>query len=333
MATDIQFEFRPVELASFLRYEEIMQACFGRRPDAAYYPWKYRENPAGELIAFEAIHEGRVAGFYGVIPWYFDVKGERQTFYQSMDTMTHPDYQRRGLFVRLANLTYEELARRMPDHVIVGIPGATSYPGFVQKLGWLSPFRFKYLFTWRYQFEAMNLLRGPRRLEIHALTESDGALQSYFGRREGCSDFITPALSAGFLKWRVFDNPNLQYTTLALHESGKMIGFAVYRRSEAGRAFVELIDYVSDHYWDGRYLPELIRHIFAETRAAFVFTWEPTRSRIAAAYRRAGLLQNPFGKGPFSYVVPFIVRSPHLTCHGLDLNQRASYDLQPLMQD
>jgi hypothetical protein len=88
----IQFEFRRAELTNFARYRDIMQACFGRRPDDEYFRWKYLQNPAGPLVAFEAVYEGEIAAFYGVIPWCFTVRGQHVPFYQSMDTMTHPRY-------------------------------------------------------------------------------------------------------------------------------------------------------------------------------------------------------------------------------------------------
>ena len=60
---ELVFDYRLVELTDLLRFQDIMQACFAKRPDEAYFRWKYLENPAGPLIAYEARHEGRIAGF------------------------------------------------------------------------------------------------------------------------------------------------------------------------------------------------------------------------------------------------------------------------------
>src|ERR1700744_6776893 len=79
---------------------EIYQRCFGTKPSLHYFKWKYMENPAGKAVAFVALHNGTIAGFYGVIPEYYRINGQVQTIYQSMDTMTHPDYRRMGLFAK-----------------------------------------------------------------------------------------------------------------------------------------------------------------------------------------------------------------------------------------
>jgi len=54
---------------------------------------------------------------------------------QSMDTMTHPDYQGRGIFTTLAKACYKIAAAR-GFQVLYGFPNALSYPGFVRRLDW-----------------------------------------------------------------------------------------------------------------------------------------------------------------------------------------------------
>ena len=72
--------------------------------------------------------------YYGVIPCFLWCGGEVILAAQSADTMTHPDYRNRGLFVELANLTYE-LCRAEGINIIFGFPNQNSLPGLVNKLG------------------------------------------------------------------------------------------------------------------------------------------------------------------------------------------------------
>jgi hypothetical protein len=90
---------------------------------------------------------GRPAAFYGVIPVLALINNKPVVIAQSADTLTHPDHQRKGLFVRLAQMTYE-LAKAEGINFIFGFPNENSYPGFVNKLNWghpcnLQKFEFK----------------------------------------------------------------------------------------------------------------------------------------------------------------------------------------------
>jgi len=74
-------------------------------------------------------------GFYTVWPARVRLGREVILAGQSMDTMTHPDYQGRGIFVRLAQACYD-LATSRGYEIIYGFPNALSYPGFVHRLNW-----------------------------------------------------------------------------------------------------------------------------------------------------------------------------------------------------
>lgn len=45
-----------VETTNLSRFTEIFHLCFGYRVDEKYFTWKYLENPAGNLIAFETVN-------------------------------------------------------------------------------------------------------------------------------------------------------------------------------------------------------------------------------------------------------------------------------------
>ena len=73
--------------------------------------------------------------FYGVIPALAKINNRPLVIAQSADTITHPDHQRKGLFVRLAKKTYE-LAADEGIQFLFGVPNMLSYPGFMKKLEW-----------------------------------------------------------------------------------------------------------------------------------------------------------------------------------------------------
>lgn len=327
MTTGSEFEIRPAEPTEAC-YREIMSACFGRAPDERYFEWKYSENPAGKVVGFEAISGDQIAGFYGVIPWYLNVGNKTLRVFQSMDTMTHPSFQRRGLFLKLAQATYSALESQNGDCVIIGVPGSTSYPGFVHKLGWTHVFDAQYIFKPRIFGR-----KGPGvGSAVRALNGMDPALRRYLANRSSVADHFRVSLDPAFLDWRVFKNPLASYETLLVESGSQPLGVSVVRQQGPGRVFLELLDAISPDAW-GEVIEAVTAHLFQTRDVSVVFTWRPADERRAAAFSRAFFVRNPFRRGPFSYRVPFIVRSALSTLEGLPLRDAKSFDLQPLVQD
>ncbi len=89
------------------------------------------------VIGFIAIHKltKSPAAYYGVFPFKAIVNGEIIQAAQSGDTMTHSEHTRKGLFVKLALLTYEACQKK-DVKLLIGQPNENSYHGLVNKLGW-----------------------------------------------------------------------------------------------------------------------------------------------------------------------------------------------------
>lgn len=117
-------------------YAGLFAACF---PEAGhlhgdYLRWLYRDNPAGAVVGVDAWDGERLAAHYACIPAAAQVDGRERRVLLSLNTATHPDYQGRGLFTRLAEATYDAGARA--GHALVyGVANANSTPGFLRKLG------------------------------------------------------------------------------------------------------------------------------------------------------------------------------------------------------
>lgn len=134
----MDLEFRPsgTDASLLAAYEALFSACF---PDAGhlrgdYLRWLYRDNPAGVVVGTDAWDGARLAAHYACVPAAASVGGRDCTVLLSLNTATHPDYQGRGLFTRLAEATYEAGAR--DGHALVyGVANANSTPGFLRKLG------------------------------------------------------------------------------------------------------------------------------------------------------------------------------------------------------
>ena len=118
------------------RYEELFSACFP--PSSKFSPeslnWLYKENPDGHVVGFDAVEGGELAGHYVCIPSQAKIAGTTVKTLLSLNTATHPKFQGKGLFTKLAEMTYQAAGAKGVEGVY-GIGNANSTPGFVRKLG------------------------------------------------------------------------------------------------------------------------------------------------------------------------------------------------------
>lgn len=333
MADQINFDFKLVTPDNFERFSEMANICLGLQADSAYFRWKYLDNPAGQVIAYEAQHKGEVAGFYGVIPEFYLINGEKVKIYQSMDTMTHPKYQKRGLFTKLANLTYDHIADREGGINLVGIPGSNSLHGFVAKLAWKDIHYFNYIFAQRGWFATRSLLQKRDGLTLASVIEGGPALERYFKERESSPKPISNLMSSDFFCWRVLQNPHKGFKVIEARDDKTVVGLCVYTfEPEEKRSLVHLLDFSRQSYFK-KYTATVLAHLFAETGSQFVYTWQPLNQTIYSAYKSCGFIRNPLRRGPFSYRIPFIVREQGKSASSADWFDANNFDLQPLMQD
>lgn len=114
----------------------LFAACF---PEATifnqeYLRWLYIDNPAGEVVGFDAWDNTTLAATYVCIPCWVMRKGAKVKMLLSLNTATHENYRGQGLFTRLANATYEE-AKAAGISAVYGVANANSIGGFTRKLG------------------------------------------------------------------------------------------------------------------------------------------------------------------------------------------------------
>lgn len=86
------------------------------------------------FIAYHSL-TNEAAAFYGVFPCLIKYKDQIFLTAQSGDTMTDPTHQGKGLFIKLAMMTYDYV-KNNGVKFIFGFPNQNSYPGFIKKLNW-----------------------------------------------------------------------------------------------------------------------------------------------------------------------------------------------------
>jgi GNAT superfamily N-acetyltransferase len=130
--------FAPIrtDAAALAQYGALFTACFPMTDKFTprYLEWLYVANPDGRAVGYDAWDGERLAAHYVCIPARAWVEGRDVPVLLSLNTATHPDYQGKGLFTKLAAMTFEAGAAQGFDGVY-GVANANSTPGFVRKLG------------------------------------------------------------------------------------------------------------------------------------------------------------------------------------------------------
>ena len=231
----------------------------------AHWRWKFRENPLGPSRFFVADHDGRVVGHYGTINQRFLVDGVPVSSALVVDVLTHPEYQRQGMFTKLGAYALGRCASDQRIQFTTGFPIRPAViPGHM-KVGWTGRFRVG---TWVQLLSAKPVLKSKSKLlgTFPAAASVAGylatpPLRAYsrallLGRRrvrveqlrtideQRLGDFLArlhaelPPLSSiqvrtpELLRWRYDSNPSAQYRYhVALDEHDQVTGMAVSRRA------------------------------------------------------------------------------------------------------
>lgn len=134
-----EYLVQPFHPGSYPLLKALFRAAFNAPLEKSSFAKKYDTKELGHgVIGFLAVHAATQtpAAFYGVFPVTVLMGGKEVLAAQSGDTMTHPAHQRKGLFVRLAQMTYEE-CRKAGVQLVFGQPNKNSYHGLVNKLHFL----------------------------------------------------------------------------------------------------------------------------------------------------------------------------------------------------
>lgn len=117
------------------RIAYLFERVFGRSISEEWWRWRYLDNPVDRPRIMLAWDGDALAGHYAVSPFRLRIGEEVKLAALSMTTMTDPDYQGQGLFPRLAEALYSEIARD-GFACVVGFPNYRIHVPRIEKLGW-----------------------------------------------------------------------------------------------------------------------------------------------------------------------------------------------------
>jgi hypothetical protein len=325
-----EIENQLVETANLSRFIEIFHLCFGIEVNKSYFDWKYLQNPAGNVIAFETINKNtkEIGAFYGIIPEEYMINGERKTIYQSMDTMTHPNYRNRGLFITLANLTYNYAVEQYKSLHLIGIPGSNSYHGFVKKLAWKNPHDFGYIFQHRLFLKTLNAFK-KKSIHLEEINVFDDEVDTFFFNKKNYKS-IYKIFNKNILNWKITNHPFLKFISYKIKKEEKTIGLIIMQK-ENNNLKIVYVDFLDIEY--RKLLKEAICLVSEILTFKYIYTWEPTESNLKKEFNKCMFFKNPFNKGIFSYKVPLILLYKDKNNTINQWEDANNFELQPIIQD
>ncbi len=189
-----------------------------------YWVWKHINNPFGESMVLVSDNNGQLIGVRAMMRWCMQEGVDAQYCLRAVDTVTHPDYQGRGIF---SILTQKIVARAHDEGIdfIFNTPNSKSLPGYL-KLGWISLGKMTIGIS---LISSMFRSVSSSQLALHDFSCLDNLCKRWNALQETANHLFTPK-SPAYLKWRYIDNPVVKYFVYAT----PTIFLAMYTRKRKG---------------------------------------------------------------------------------------------------
>lgn len=248
-----QLTIRPYQPDAIPALLALTQTTLGNagavRKTATFWQWKHQHNPFGQSFGVYTWDEERqiATGLRVLLRWQFCApNGRIYHAVRAVDTATHPDYQRRGIFSILTRQAIADLTIEGVDF-IYNTPNQKSLPGYL-KMGW------QVVASWPLYIKVLRPLRMLFK-RLHR-TPADGTPKfgDYFGAGimnwmdfiqsygEQLAQFmsrweaqrghagIRTRRTPSYLDWRYGQHPHIQYGVYTEADAtGQLLGFAILR--------------------------------------------------------------------------------------------------------
>ncbi len=246
----LPYSIRPRAEGDLAPILELMRLSLGEssvlQRTGDMWNWKHEISPFGRSHVLLAENdEGKVIGLRAFLRWEFERNGETLRGVRAVDTSTHPEFRRMGLFKNLTLRAVDDVREEGVDFVF-NTPNDQSRPGYL-KMGWQSVGLVE---------PVIKILNYPRFVVGMAKTrllkrEANAPAGTYFAKNEpapvsdlvdhsGLDDLLTADTdiwgsmlhtkrSREYVDWRYAKHPTIDYRTVMLEENGSLEAAAVFR--------------------------------------------------------------------------------------------------------
>lgn len=301
---------RELEEGDVVSVLDLLRASLGEPPllrrTPELFAWKHFDNPFGRSIAVLAEADDRIVGLRAFMRWdLLTMQGSTIRCVRAVDTATHPEYQRRGIFRRLTEEALELAVAKDVD-LVFNTPNEKSGAGYLS-MGWKEVGTIGAMA--RPSPRLMTDRRpGPVTEPERFLVDPQPALPLAVADRTP-RGLRTPRTDA-YLRWRFGSHPSARYFRVDSGDATAVV------RPNVRRERRELV--VADVF--GPRPAAAIRAAARRSRAGYVAAWFSPGSPERVAAVRSGLV-------PVPGVTALTLMAKPLRDLEVDVTSMASWDL------
>jgi GNAT superfamily N-acetyltransferase len=301
-------------------YESVLGCPF----DEAIWKWQFEGALTRPSYIYFAERGDTLVGQYATLPVRMRIRGREAQASLSLDTMTHPEYRRQGIFLALARAVYRD-TRTIGVDLVYGFPNDSSAHGFIADLGFsvlenlvamTRPICIDRVLQEKANipllgtvigkplqgaFNALCLMRSKDpAIRIEYASEFPETVTALFEECARNFENLT-VRDYGYLHWRYDRNPRHSYEILLGYRGRKLAGYCVTGQIERKGLRVGLIvDILSDPS-DRELTASLVTAAIETMKRAKMHIAScllPSKSPYRAVLRRLGFIL-PMRRFPF----------------------------------
>lgn len=301
---------RELEEGDVVPVLDLLRASLGEPPllrrTPELFAWKHFDNPFGRSIAVLAEADDRIVGLRAFMRWdLLTTQGSTIRCVRAVDTATHPEYQRRGIFRRLTEEALE-LAVAKDIDLVFNTPNEKSGAGYLS-MGWTEVGSIGAMARPSRRL-VTDRRPGPVTEPERFLADPKPALPLAVADRAP-RGLRTPRSDA-YLRWRFGSHPSARYFRVDSGDATAVV------RPNVRRERRELV--VADVF--GPRPAAAIRAAARRSRAGYVAAWFSPGSPERAAAVRSGLV-------PVPGLTALTLMAKPLREFDVDVTTMASWDL------
>ena len=303
-----------------------------------YFEWKFEQNPYTiDPLAYVAVDGDKVVAFRGYMVIPVQIDNRDYLCAVLADTVTHPDYQRKGLFSGVTNYSIKEILK--DERYLISLnssSGGKTLKGYT-KLEWV-PFcerEHLFRFTWKGIINKIISISVP---ELQQETSSDEGKYLLSDTCDALSISSMPfkytrlshKRDYNLYKWR-FYNPNATYKfAYSYDQSGELRSYLILFKISDDKW--DLIDF---NTIDSKDLKALFKWTCRHLQPLFILLWTVSKTNIIyQSYSKFGFI-------PLNRILrlfkkfqkpPFLVREFNTLEHKI-MDDPSKWDLYKLVAD
>jgi GNAT superfamily N-acetyltransferase len=256
-----------------------------------YWRWRFTKSPFGKGIIKLLFVGEKLIGHYAVTPMDVQVDGRPAKAIFSLLTMTHPSFQKQGIFTSLAEQVYAK-CQSEGFGFVYGFPNENSYHGFTTKLGWIGFGRMRSLET-NIDAKAKAASTPENTYEIEGF---DDRVNTLWDKVKDAYRVVVPR-TKDYLNWRFAEHPAVKYPKYIVTDGGSEIrGYIILKTyTKVDEAKGHIIDMLCV---DDRNVVRSLLHsaydYFGRKRIENLSCWMPDSCFCTPVLREEGFVTKEF---------------------------------------